>query len=177
MPRVCALLAVLACGPLARADWPQWLGPDRDGSSREPVAPWKAAPKVLWQRPVGEGFSSPVVAGGRVFVHARVPDKDEEEVVALDAASGKPLWRDAYPRAPFASPIGTGPRATPAVSAGRLYTYGITGVLSCYQADTGKLLWRTDVYKAFGAERPRHGVCCSPLVEGTHVLVSVGGRG
>jgi outer membrane protein assembly factor BamB len=178
MPWIRSLAALLACGCLAlAADWPQWLGRYRDGSSPEKVAPWRGELKPAWRRPVGEGFSSPVVAGGRVFLHARVKDKDEEEVVALDAKTGKPLWRDAYARAPFASAVGTGPRATPAVVLGRLYTLGVTGVLSCYKAESGKLLWRVDLYEKLKAKRPRHGVCSSPLVEGNVVLVSVGGEG
>jgi outer membrane protein assembly factor BamB len=174
--RSLAALLVGACAALG-ADWPQWLGIYRDSTTTEKVAPWKGPLKALWSRPVGEGFSAPVVASGRVFIHARVKDKDEEEVLALDAKTGKRLWRDAYVRAPFASPIGTGPRATPTVTLGRLYTFGVTGVLSCYEADTGKLVWRADLYKDLQAERPRHGVCCSPLVEGRLVLVSVGGEG
>jgi outer membrane protein assembly factor BamB len=178
MPRLRALAVLLLCGAAAAAaDWPQWLGLYRDGSTPEKVAPWKGDLKPAWRQPVGDGYSAPVVAGGHVFVHARVPDKDEEEVVAFDAVTGKRLWRDAYARAPFVSAAGVGPRATPAVVLGRLYTFGITGVLTCYQADTGKRLWRRDVYKDFAVERPRHGVCCSPLIEGNRVLVSIGGEG
>ncbi len=173
---VLAVLLTWAVPTLA-ADWPQWLGPNRDGGSTEKIAPWKKAPKPAWSLPVGEGFSSPVVAKGRVFVHARVKDKDEEEVLALDAKTGKILWRDSYPRAPFASAIGTGPRATPTVVLNRLFTLGITGILSCYQADSGKVLWRVDVYKKFGGKPPGFGVCSSPPVEGNVVLVSVGGEG
>src|SRR5262249_35425381 len=138
---------------------------------------WKEAPRPAWSLPVGEGYSSPVVARGRVFVHARVKDKDEEEVLALDAKTGKVLWRDAYPRAPFASAVGAGPRATPSVVLGRVFTLGVTGVLSCYQADTGKVLWRVDLYKRVGGKPPRFGVCSSPVVEGGLVVVSVGGEG
>ncbi len=178
MPWSRSLAALLVCaGAAVAADWPQWLGLYRDSSSPEKVAPWKGELKTLWSQPVGEGFSAPVVADGRVFVHARVKDKNEEEVLALNAKTGKRLWRDAYPRAAFGSPVGTGPRATPAVALGRLYTFGVTGVLSCYQADTGKLRWRADLYRQLEAQRPRHGVCCSPLVEGGVVLVSVGGEG
>src|SRR5947209_18364536 len=91
-----ALPLIVLVLPAAAADWPQWLGPARDGNSPETVAPWKGRPKVLWRKPVGEGNSSPVVAGGRVFVHAKVADKDVEEVVAFDATGGKELWRTPY---------------------------------------------------------------------------------
>jgi outer membrane protein assembly factor BamB len=174
--RSSALLLALTTAAGA-ADWPQWLGLYRDGGSPEKVATWKDPPKTLWRQPVGDGFSAPVVAEGRVFVHARVPDQEREEVLALDARTGKILWRDNYARGPFASAVGTGPRATPTVVLGKVYAFGVTGILTCYQADTGKRLWQVDVYKALGAERPKQGVCCSPLVEGNRVLVSVGGQG
>src|SRR5262245_2898358 len=110
MPWLRTLLALSLCTALAAAgDWPQWLGPTRDGATSEKVAPWKEAPKVLWRQPVGEGHSSPVVAGGRVFLHVKVKDKDAEEVLAFDAQSGKPIWNTGYERAKFNSPFGVGP--------------------------------------------------------------------
>jgi outer membrane protein assembly factor BamB len=171
------LIVLVGCGPAFADDWPQWLGQHRDGATREHVAAWQQPPKVLWRRPVGEGYCSPVVAEGRVFLHARVKDKDEEEVIALDAKTGEPRWRKAYARAPFVSAAGVGPRATPAVILDRVYTFGITGVLSCYDAATGKQFWQKDTAKLFEAKPPRFGYCGSPLVEGNRVLVSVGGKG
>jgi outer membrane protein assembly factor BamB len=172
------LVMLLACSASAwAADWPQWLGLNRDGISPEKVAAWKTPPKALWRVPVGDGFAVPVIADGRVFVHARVSGKDAEEVLALDAQTGKELWRRAYPRAPYFSLIGTGPRATPAVVLGRVYTFGITGLLSCFEAASGKQLWHVDVYKEVRVDQPRFGACCSPLVVGNRVLVSAGGTG
>jgi outer membrane protein assembly factor BamB len=172
-------LVVLLLGSLTApaGDWPQWLGPNRDGSSPETVAPWKKAPAVLWRRPVGEGNSSPVVAGGRVFVHSKVMGKNEEEVVARDARTGKELWRTAYPRAPFNSLYGNGARATPAVAGGKLYTFGISGLLTCFDAAGGKKLWQVDTLTQFNARNLFFGVSCSPLVADKHVLVNVGGKG
>jgi outer membrane protein assembly factor BamB len=173
-----SLFAVLlGCSFAAAGDWPQWLGPHRDTSSAEKVAPWKEAPKVLWRVAVGEGHSSPVVAGGRVFLHARVKDKNEEEVLAFDAKTGKPLWNTGYTRADFKSFFGNGPRATPAVVDGRVYTFGITGVLSCFEADGGKQVWQVDTLKDFKAQNLFFGMSCSPLVEGKGVLVNVGAKG
>ena len=172
------LTAFLILTAASRADdWPQWLGPNRNSVSSETVAVWKTPPRVAWRQVVGDGFSVPVIASGRVFLHAKVKDKEEEEVLALDAKTGKPLWREGYGRAPFISAVGSGPRATPAVLLDRVYTYGITGVLSCFQADTGKRLWQVEPYKKLGANLPGFGVCCSPLVVGNRVIVAVGGIG
>jgi outer membrane protein assembly factor BamB len=178
MPWFRSLVAVLICSVAAvGGDWPQWLGPHRDGGSPEKVAPWKSAPKVLWRKPMGEGNSSPVVADGRVFVHAKVPDKYLEEVVAFDAKSGKELWRKRYERGKFSSLFGNGPRATPALASGRVYTFGITGRLACFEADSGKEVWQVDTLKKFKAKNLFFGMSCSPLVEGKHVLVNVGAKG
>src|SRR4051812_39529658 len=126
MRRLPLALAALA---LVAADWPQWLGPHRDGTTAEVVKPWADAPKVLWRAAVGEGHSSPVVAGGRVYLMDKVPGKDEERVRDWDAVSGKP--REAviasWSRGPFQSVFGLGPRATPAVAGDTLYAVGVTG--------------------------------------------------
>jgi outer membrane protein assembly factor BamB len=173
-----SLVALLVCWSTARAgDWPQWLGPNRDGALSEVVSPWKAAPRVVWRAPVGEGNSSPVVADGRVFLHAKVKDKDEEEVFVLDARNGTELWRKSYPRAAFKSLYGNGPRATPAVAGNLVYTFGITGVLTCYETATGVQKWQVDTLKEFAARNLFFGMACSPLVEGDLVLVNVGGKG
>lgn len=171
------LVVVSLTVPCAADDWPQWLGSQRDGGTREAVAPWKIPPRVLWRHPAGAGYSSPVVAENTVFLHARVKDKQEEEILAFDATTGKPRWREAYVRPRYVSVLSTGPRATPAIAAGRLYTNGINGLLTCCDAKTGKRLWQVDAYKRMGASLPRYGVCCSPLVIGDCVVVSVGGKG
>jgi outer membrane protein assembly factor BamB len=178
MPWLRSVTAFMLCCSLATAgDWPQWLGPNRDASSPEKIAPWKEAPKVLWRAPVGEGNSSPVVAGRRVFLHAKVKGKNEEEVTALDAETGKQLWQMTYTRAAFSSLYGNGPRATPTVANGHVYTFGITGVLTSWEAGTGKQLWQVDTLKEFKAKNLFFGMACSPLVEGGRVLLSIGGKG
>src|SRR5262249_21813103 len=109
--------------------------------------------------------------------HARVKDKDEEEVLAYDAATGKPLWRSSYVRNAVRTDCGGyGPRSTPAVAGGRVYTHGISGGLSCLAAATGKVVWRLDAHKELKARHLRFGVSSSPLVEGQKLLVQVGGR-
>jgi outer membrane protein assembly factor BamB len=179
MPRllVCTLLLCVCTLTASAGDWPQWLGPHRDGSTAEIVAPWKGKLEVVWQHPIGEGNSSPVVAEGRVFFHAKVKDKNEEEVIAYDAKSGKELWRTTYPRAEFQSLYGNGPRGTPAVVDGKVYTFGITGVLTCFEAASGKIIWQVDTLKDFNAPKLFFGVAGSPLVEGDKVLVNVGAPG
>src|SRR5690349_11301335 len=99
MPWRRSLFVLALCAASApTADWPQWLGPDRDGGSSEAVAPWKEQLQILWRKSVGEGHSSPVVAGGKVFLHTKVADKDQEDVSAYDAKSGELLWHKTYER-------------------------------------------------------------------------------
>jgi outer membrane protein assembly factor BamB len=183
---MCSLAVVLlVCAatpsPSPAEDWPQWLGPRRDGSSTEKVAPWKEAPKAAWRQDVGEGHSGPVVAGSKVFLHTRVKGKDAEEVAAYDAGSGKPLWVKQYDRGPlhpkFITQFGVGPRSTPTYHDGRLYTLGVTGILACWDAGDGKQLWTVDTAKTFAPPKLSFGVSCSPLIEGEAVLINVGAKG
>jgi hypothetical protein len=120
--------------PAATAtDWPQWRGPRRDGSIDAALpAQWPAALKKRWETPVGGGHASPVVSGNRVVVIAR--ESDQEIVRALDLSSGKEIWRAAYPAPysvnPAAQSHGPGPKSTPAIAGGRVFTFGVGGVLS-----------------------------------------------
>jgi outer membrane protein assembly factor BamB len=123
------------------------------------------------------GNSSPIVADGRVFLHAKGKEADEEEVMAFDAKSGKELWRKSYVRPAFKSAFGNGPRATPTAAGGKLYTYGITGMLTCWSTADGKQLWQVDALTKFDAKNIRFGASSSPLIEGKSVLVNVGARG
>jgi outer membrane protein assembly factor BamB len=181
MPRACALVALLLTPALARAeDWPQWLGPRRDGTSTEVVKPWKGDPKVLWRVPVGEGHSSPIVANGTVFLHTKVADKDAEVVQAFDAKSGHPELSVGHPRAPFSSPFGPGPRATPVYQDGFVVALGVTGLLSRSGLDPKTFMkgdFTIDTLKQFNAPNLTFGVSASPLIEGDNVLVNVGGKG
>jgi outer membrane protein assembly factor BamB len=165
--------ALLRSGPAA--DWPQWLGPSRNGVTPEVIAPWKQPPTVLWRHEVGNGYSSPIVASGTVIVHAAVAGKDAEVVSAWQAKSGEPVWSDVYSRGAYRSQLGVGPRTTPAVADGKLYTYGITGVLSAYDLKTGKRLWQTNPYETYKISLPRFGVCSSPVVADGRVIVMAGG--
>jgi outer membrane protein assembly factor BamB len=184
MPRTCALLAVLLLPALARAeDWPQWLGPRRDGTSTEVVKPWKGDPKSLWRVPVGEGHSSPIVANGWVFLHTKVANKDEEVVQAFDAATGTVRASAGFPRAPFSSPFGGGPRATPAYLGDSVFSLGVTGVLSrtlMEPMNKGSHVesgFSVETLKQFKASNLTFGVSASPLLEGDNVITLVGGKG
>jgi outer membrane protein assembly factor BamB len=188
---VLGVLCALAVQPAAGAEWPQWLGPDRDNSTSEKVAAWKTPPTVVWKKPVGDGNSAPLIVGGKVYLHTAVAGKDEEEIAAYDAATGKPAWSYKYPRVKFTTLFGNGPRATPAIVDGKLYAHGLTGVLTCLDAATGEKVWQVDTWDKFigneddvkapfgkpgGKRRPFFGVACSPLVEGNLVVVNVGGK-
>jgi outer membrane protein assembly factor BamB len=177
---------LLACLPLIAAaqkpggDWPQWRGPNRDGSApafREPKA-WPERLQSIWKADVGIGYSNPVVAGDRVFIHAR--QGGNEVVEALDLATGKEVWKQNYP-APFkmhsaATSHGEGPKSTPAVANGRLFTLGIGGVLSAWDVKTGKRIWSKDFSKEYKETWPDFGHALSPLVEGNTVIAHVGGN-
>src|SRR5688500_194694 len=147
-------------------DWPQWRGPTRDGSVLAALpAQWPEALKKRWQTPVGTGHASPVVSGNRVVVIAR---QDDQEIVrALDLASGKEIWRAAYPAPytinPAAWAHGAGPKSTPATAGGRVFTLGISGILSAFDLASGKHLWRLPA----PAAQPDYGAATSPLIDPT----------
>jgi outer membrane protein assembly factor BamB len=157
------------------ADWPQWRGPRRDGSVVAALpAEWPEALKKRWETPVGTGHASPVVSGNRVVAIAR--EGDEEIVRALDVASGKEIWRAAYPAPYIVNPAahahGSGPKSTPAIAGGRVFTFGIGGVLSAFDLASGTLLWRLPAAGLL----PQYGSVTSPLVDGPSVIAHVGGQ-
>jgi outer membrane protein assembly factor BamB len=174
------VLVLFACAIRSRADdWPQFLGPSRSGAASKPgiVDRWPdAGPKILWEKKIASGWSSPVVSGGRLILFHRAGDK--EIVQCFDAASGNPIWRGDYDTA-YTDDFGfdDGPRATPTLSDGRVYTFGAEGTLSCWELAGGKPLWRVDTKKEFKADKGFFGMVCSPLVEGEAVVLNVGGSG
>ena len=178
MRNALAIVIVFFIGNIAAAaDWPQWLGPKRDGGSSEVVKPWKEPLKILWKEPVGEGHGGPVIAKGKVYLHFGSPGKFEETIAAFDADSGKPAWSKTYPRSESKFLFGNGPRSAPAVADGKVYTFGITGILSCFDADSGKQLWQVDTIAEYKAPKLFFGASSSPLVEGNNVLINVGAKG
>ncbi|HWS88300.1 MAG TPA: PQQ-binding-like beta-propeller repeat protein [Pyrinomonadaceae bacterium] len=165
----------------AVAEWPQWRGPNRDGLATGVSAPavWPKELKPGWKVSVGIGHASPVVAGGVVYQFAR--QGEEEVLLALDAATGKELWRAGAIPAPYelnpaARAHGKGPKSTPVVAGGRVYTLGIAGLLSAHDAKTGRLLWRKDFSKQFPVTSPLYGTAMSPAVVGDLLIAHVGGH-
>ena len=162
-------LIVVAPGfPVSAQDWAQWRGPNRDGvvSSFQAPKAWPESLKPGWKMTVGIGHSSPVVVADKVFVHAR---QDEREVVsAFDLNTGTLLWQDSYDATytlnPAAAAHGKGPKSTPVAANGRLYTLGITEILSCYDIVVGKLIWRKDFSDQFKKTSPDFGTAMSPVV-------------
>ena len=179
-------IAVLALGAVAAygGDWPQWRGPDRDGAWRESgilEAFPQAGIEPRWRAPVAWGYSSPVVAGGRVYLSDAeiVGLNSRERVHCFDETTGKSLWQHAYDvdyaaRGFIDANNKSGPAATPIVRDGRLYTLGRCGAVCCFDAGTGEVLWRKDLAKQY----PGGPLSCnaSPLIEGDLLILFTGAK-
>ena len=169
----------LAVVPMTSAqDWGQWRGPERNGvvpASHAPRA-WPASLQRVWRVETGEGYATPLVSKGRVFVHSR---QDPEEIItAIDYATGKMLWQQKYP-APFtknqyAVKMAKGPNATPLIAGNRLFTLGVTGVVNARDTTSGKLLWTKDFSKTVDTSKLFCGTAASPLLFNGLVVVQVG---
>jgi len=172
------ILAAVWAWPSLAGEWPQILGPNRDGHAEpdERLADaWPdGGPHVVWRREVGRGHAGVAVAGDRVFVFHRVGD--EEVLEALAAATGESIWADAHPTS-FQPQVGggDGPLCVPVVHDGRVITFGAQGVLRCVDAATGRRLWLRDTHRDFNAPEGYFGAGSTPIVVGRHVIVNVGG--
>jgi outer membrane protein assembly factor BamB len=191
--RLLGLLALLLLAPAARADdWPGWLGAQRDSIWREKGVldkfP-KDGPKVRWRAPVAGGYSGPAVANGRVYVTDFVTKGDrtgdsvrrgrltgKERVLCFRASDGKQLWSHEDDVNYHISYPG-GPRTTPTVSGGKVYTLGAEGLLLCLDAAKGTKLWSRELTKDYKVNTPMWGFCGQPLVYGNKVVTLVGGPG
>jgi outer membrane protein assembly factor BamB len=175
-----AALALAAVADVARGagpDWPQFLGPTRNGVySGPPLAEtWPAAgPRKLWQKKIGQGLAGPIVAGNLLILFHRVAN--EEVIEALDPLTGDPRWRYGYPTA-YRDDFGfdEGPRAVPVAASGRVYTFGAEGQLHALDLATGRRLWSVDSMRRFGVRKGFFGAAGSPLVEDGRVIANVGG--
>lgn len=173
-----ALVALISGNCLLAQDWPQWRGPNRDGKVSGFPAPqtWPTNLTQKWQVKVGKGDSSPVLAGDKLYAFGR--QEADEVVLCLDPASGKTLWEAKYPAGRVvtgASARHPGPRSTPVVAGGKVCTLGIGGVLSCFDAAKGEVLWRKQSTNDYLGAYPRSDPAMSPLVVDGRCLVHVGG--
>ncbi|MBI4324461.1 MAG: PQQ-like beta-propeller repeat protein [Chloroflexi bacterium] len=186
------LLAIVH--PSLADDWPQWLGPQRDGVWRETglLEEFPAGgPVVRWRTSIGAGYAGPAVAKGRVYVADRrlaegtrnpgnpferglIPGT--ERVLCLDEASGKILWQHEYD-CPYSVSYPAGPRATPVVQGGKVYTLGAEGDLVCLDAVAGKVVWSRQFKKDYGIPTPVWGFAGHPLLEGNKLICLAGGQG
>ena len=173
------LFVVLVVAPaIVAQEWTQWRGPGRDGFVSEKNAPsaWPEKLERAWRVEIGEGYSSPVVANGRAFVHGR---RDPEEVVvAVNLADGKVVWEQKYQavfkKNQYAVEMAKGPNSTPLIIGNRLFTLGVTGILNAWDTATGKLLWTKDFSPAIDTSKLFCGTAASPLSVNGRLVVQVG---
>ena len=189
-------VAVFSCSScIAYAeDWPQWLGPNRDGIWHETGLIEKFPEKGLtpkWRAPVALGYAGPAVSDGRVFLTDYVRDagntandpkgkssalNGKERVLCFDAETGKPLWEHSY-ACQYNISYPSGPRSTPTVHEGKVYTLGAEGNLICLDVKDGNVVWSKDLKKEYRIDAPLWGFCGTPLIDGQKLFCLVGGAG
>jgi outer membrane protein assembly factor BamB len=172
------LLALLIPVQLLAVDWPQFLGPDRNGVYTGPDLNEKwpsSGPRVIWRKTVGPGLAGPVVAQNRLVLFHRVGDS--EVVESFDARTGSPQWRHAYPTT-YRDDFGfdEGPRAVPVVASGLVFTFGAEGRMHAIDLASGKPLWNVDTMRQFAVPKGFFGAAGSPLIEDGRVIANVGGK-
>jgi outer membrane protein assembly factor BamB len=195
LPRIgliALMLQALAGGAVAD-DWPQWMGPTRNGVWSETGIVEKfpaGGPKILWRAPIAGGYAGPAVAGGKVYVtdfvrergnaandfNARSEVSGKERILCLRASDGQLLWKLEYD-CPYKISYPAGPRTTPTVAGGKVYSLGAEGNLLCLDAESGKVLWAKELKKDYRIDTPMWGFCGHPLVDGNKLFCLVGGEG
>ncbi|RPH62907.1 MAG: hypothetical protein EHM89_04820 [Acidobacteria bacterium] len=172
-----AVFAAITTGQGPSLDYTQWRGPNRDGSAASFTEPktWPDKLTMRWKIEVGEGYATPIVVGNRVYTHTR--QGGNEVMSALDSATGKVIWQTSYAAPYKMNPAtknhGQGPKSTPLFVNGKLYTLGISGIVSAFDAGSGKLLWQ----KPAPPVDPMYGTAMSPIAEQGLVIFHVGGEG
>ena len=174
------ILLALCAWSLKSADWPQWRGPNRDGaipSSSEPKA-WPEQLNRKWKIQTGIGHSSPIYAAGSIYLFSR--QQNNETLAKIDPKLGKVLWTQTYAAPyrmdPAAQSHGEGPKSTPLFHEGRVYTFGISGILSCWDADSGALKWRKEFSKDYKQTSPIFGTAMSPEMDRGLLIAHIGGN-
>lgn len=184
---------VIDPGLSSAADWPGWLGANGTAVWQEDGILEKfpaEGPRIKWRLKVGPGYTGPAVVRGRVFMMDRQVEGDakatetpgisriegKERVFCLDAETGKLLWEHVY-NCPYMISYPTGPRVTPLVDDDVVYTLGAMGDLFCFEASSGKILWQLDLKKEFNTKPPVWGYAAHPLLDGTKLVLPVGGEG
>ncbi len=171
-------LALLIALPLIAADWPQFRGPQRNGISAEtPLTDWPSdGPKVLWKASLGLGFSSFVIADGRLFTMGH-PEDEKDCVYAFDATTGKPLWEHRYDAELGDKYYPGGTTGTPTIDGNKVYTLSRWGDLFCFDAATGKIAWQKNIATETSARIPDWGFTGAPLIHGDLLILNVGSGG
>lgn len=173
---IVALGGLLPAHAQRPADWSQWRGANRDGAATFAApATWPEKLALKWRVEVGTGYAAPITTGDRVFAFSR---QGEDEVMrALDAATGKVVWETKYnatykPNPAATSKHGTGPKSTPTFADGRIYSLGMSGIVTAFDAASGKQLWQ----KPKPEVETLYHTAMSPLVDRGLVIVHVGGH-
>lgn len=174
----CGALVLLLSQVHLAQEWTQWRGPNRDGVATAFSVPatWPKELARKWKVAAGGGYSSPLVAASRIYLHAR--EEEQEVVSCLDLGSGKTLWRKSYPvpfnKNQYAVKMGKGPNSTPVLHRDLLYTLGVSAILSCFEAKTGELKWRKDFSKQIDTSKLFCGTAMSPVIDKGFLIAHVG---
>ena len=161
------------------ADWPQFLGPHRNGTTQNESIPFEFAdgePEIEWEHSIGNGFSGPVVSNGHVVISHRKGNRAVTD--ALNIEDGKPVWAYEY-ETDYVDNFGfdNGPRAVPLIHSKSVFIFGAEGMLHSLDAKSGELIWKRNLRKELGSSKGFFGRACSPIIIGNTLIIQAGGKG
>ena len=172
-------IGFLGTSCLLAADWPQWRGPNRDAKATDFKVPetWPKELTPKWKTTVGNGDATPALVGDKLYVFSR--QGEDEVITCLNAEDGQQVWQKKYPTVRVSGPAGQhpGPRGSPAVAEGKVVTFGVGGMLSCYNAANGDKVWQKDSAKDFSPAYPGFYTASSPLIAAGMCIAHLGGQG